>query len=530
MKRFTNLFLQLDRTTKTNEKVELLKAYFLSAPEEDKIWALALFTGRRPPRPIKSSQVQEWALEQAGIPQWLYRESYSSVGDMAETISLLLPASESTSDKTLSEWFHDFIDLAKKTDDEKKAFLINAWKQLSPYEIFVFNKLMMGSFRIGVSQTLVIRAVSEATDQEAAVVTHRVMGNWDPQVTTFKELIHAENLADQHSKPYPFYLAYAIEDDLDELGQPNEWFAEWKWDGIRAQIIYRNKELYIWSRGEELVTGKFPELHAFADFLPDGTVLDGEILCFTDERPLPFNVLQTRIGRKNVTKKILQEAPVALIAYDLLELNGTDIRKQPQEYRRQALEDLYKSTTAFPAFRLSRLLDFQAWNDLKSLHKQSRENIAEGFMIKRKAAAYQTGRKKGDWWKWKVDPLSVDAVLIYAQKGSGRRAELYTDYTFAVWDQGKLIPFAKAYSGLTDAEIRRVDHFVKNNTIEKFGPVRTVKPKLVFEIGFEGINASTRHKSGIAVRFPRMLRWREDKPAEEADTLDNLRQILSQYR
>jgi DNA ligase-1 len=530
MKRFTNLFLQLDRTNKTNEKVELLKAYFLSASEEDKIWALALFTGRRPPRPIKSSQVQEWALEQAGIPLWLYRESYSSVGDMAETISLLLPVSASTSEKTLSEWFRDLAAIAKSTDEEKKEFLINAWKQLSPYEIFVFNKLMMGSFRIGVSQTLVIRAVSEVAGQEAAVSTHRVMGHWDPFTITFKELIHSENLSDQHSKPYPFYLAYAIEGELEDLGQPAEWFAEWKWDGIRAQVIYRNKELYIWSRGEELVTDKFPELHAFAEFLPDGTVLDGEILCFADEKPLPFNVLQTRIGRKNVTKKILQEAPVAFIAYDLLELNKADIRKTSQESRRTALEKLHKQALDHNFFRLSRLIDFKTWDDLKNLHKLSRENVAEGFMIKRKAAAYQTGRKKGDWWKWKVDPLSIDAVLIYAQKGSGRRAELYTDYTFAVWDDGKLIPFAKAYSGLTDAEIRRVDYFVKHNTLEKFGPVRTVKPTLVFEIGFEGINVSTRHKSGIAVRFPRMLRWREDKPVEEADTLDNLKQILEQYK
>jgi DNA ligase 1 len=530
MKRLTNLFLHLDRTNKTNEKVELLKAYFLSAPEEDKIWALALFTGRRPPRPIKSSQVQAWALELTGITEWLYRESYSSVGDMAETISLLLPVAASTSEKTLSEWFRDLAAITKATDEEKKEFLIKAWKQLSPYEIFVFNKLMMGSFRIGVSQTLVVRAVSEVAGQEAAVITHRVMGHWDPKTITFKELIHSENLSDQHSKPYPFYLAYAIEGELEDLGQPDEWFAEWKWDGIRAQIIYRNTELYIWSRGEELVTDKFPELHAFAEFLPDGTVLDGEILCFADEKPLPFNVLQTRIGRKNVTRKILHEAPVAFIAYDLLELGKADIRKQPQESRRAALEKIHQQFPKYDFFKSSRLIDFKQWDDLKNLHKLSRENAAEGFMIKRKAATYQTGRKKGDWWKWKVDPLSIDAVLIYAQKGSGRRAELYTDYTFAVWDNGKLIPFAKAYSGLTDAEIRRVDYFVKNNTLEKFGPVRTVKPKLVFEIGFEGINASTRHKSGIAVRFPRMLRWREDKPVEEADTLDTLKQILEQYK
>jgi len=530
MKRFTNLFLQLDRTNKTNEKVELLKSYFLTAPEEDKIWALALFTGRRPPRNIKSAQLQEWVLERTNIPLWLYRESYNSVGDMAETISLLLPPGTSTSEKSLSEWFHTLASLNKSSDADKKNFILQAWDQLSPYEIFVFNKLMMGSFRIGVSQTLVVRAVSEAVELEAAVITHRVMGHWDPFTITFKDLIHSENSGDQFSRPYPFYLAYAMEGALDDLGDPNEWFAEWKWDGIRAQIIYRNNELYIWSRGEELVTDKFPELAIFSTLLPSGTVLDGEILCFADQKPLPFNVLQTRIGRKNITKKILQEAPVAFIAYDILEVDSNDIRNQSQQKRREQLEKLFSNADSNKVFQLSKLLNHTSWDDLNKLHPLSRDNVAEGFMIKRKEARYQTGRKKGDWWKWKIDPLSIDAVLIYAQKGHGRRTELYTDYTFAVWDKDKLVPFAKAYSGLTDEEIRQVDYFVKNNTLEKFGPVRTVKPKLVFEIGFEGINESSRHKSGIAVRFPRILRWRKDKLLEEADTLANLRDILHSYK
>ncbi|NOT76045.1 MAG: ATP-dependent DNA ligase [Cyclobacteriaceae bacterium] len=530
MKKFANLFQQIDRTTKTNEKVELLKAYFLSASDEDKIWALALFTGRRPSTNIKSGQLTEWALEMAGIPLWLYRESYNSVGDMAETISLLLPVSTSSSSKSLNDWFQDLAKLKGTSDELKKEFITNAWRQLSPFEIFVFNKLMMGSFRIGVSQTLVIRAVSEATNQEASVVTHRVMGHWDPFRITYKELIQSENPGDQYSRPYPFYLAYAIENTLEDLGEPGDWFAEWKWDGIRAQIIFRNNELYIWSRGEELVTDKFPELSIFSDLIPEGTVLDGEILCFANDKPLPFNVLQTRIGRKNITKKILQEAPVAFIAYDILEFNGKDIRNQSQSQRRDVLERVFNSSRVNSVFRLSSLLPHETWEDLNKLHLLARENVAEGFMIKRKEATYQTGRKKGDWWKWKIDPLSIDAVLIYAQKGHGRRAELYTDYTFAVWDKEKLVPFAKAYSGLTDAEIREVDRFVKQNTLEKFGPVRTVKPQLVFEIGFEGINESSRHKSGIAVRFPRMLRWRKDKPVEEADTLENLKSILETYR
>jgi DNA ligase-1 len=530
MKRFTNLFLELDRTNKTNDKLALLKAYFLSAPDEDKIWALALFTGRRPPRKIKTTQIQEWAIEQAGIPMWLFRESYHSVGDLSETISLVLPANFSSSEKSLSDWFTYFAQLKNANDEEKKELIIQAWKQLSTYEIFVFNKLLMGSFRIGVSQTLIIRAIGEITGLTAAVISHRVMGQWDPYTSSYQELIHAENTADTTSKPYPFYLAYGLESELEALGQPEEWFVEWKWDGIRSQIIVRNNEIYIWSRGEELVTEKFPELEILKTHLPSGTVLDGEIVCFAKEKPLPFNILQTRIGRKNITKKILSEAPAVFIAYDVMEYEGQDVRSKLQEERRKILTSIFEKTDFKERFKLSPLLSFQKWEDLRLLHTQSREQAAEGFMIKRKKAPYQTGRKKGDWWKWKVDPLSVDAVLVYAQKGHGKRAELYTDYTFALWEEGKLIPFAKAYSGLTDAEIKEVDRYIKQNTLEKFGPVRTVKPMLVFEIGFEGINLSSRHKSGIAVRFPRILNWRKDKKLEEADTLENLRAILAQYK
>jgi len=530
MKRFTELFLQLDRTNKTNEKVELLKAYFLSAPDEDKIWALALFTGRRPPRRIKTSQIQEWAMEQAGIPEWLFRESYHSVGDLGETISLILPASSSSSEYSLSGWFNYLSQMNDADDEKKKELITEAWKQLSPYETFVFNKLLMGSFRIGVSQTLVIRAIGEVTDQPASVISHRVMGQWDPFTTTFRDLIHTENISDQLSKPYPFYLAYALEGEPEDLGDPDDWQVEWKWDGIRSQIIFRDGELYIWSRGEELVTEKFPELHVLAGFLPPGTVLDGELVCFGIDKPLPFNVLQTRIGRKNLSKKILAEAPVAFIGYDIMEYAGEDVRTQTQQQRRELLEKIYEQAGGTPVFRLSPTVQFSEWDELKALHLRSREFAAEGFMMKRRSARYLTGRKKGDWWKWKVDPLSIDAVLVYAQKGSGRRAELYTDYTFAVWNGDQLISFAKAYSGLTDAEIREVDKYVRQNTLEKFGPVRTVVPNLVFEIGFEGINASSRHKSGIAVRFPRILRWRKDKTVNEADTLENLKKILEHYQ
>ncbi len=355
------------------------------------------------------------------------------------------------------------------------------------------------------------------------------MGSWEPYTTSYKELIHSDNAADEYSKPYPFYLSHAIQGTVDVLGPHHEWFAEWKWDGIRSQIIYRDSEIYIWSRGEELITDKFPELLILKDHLSDGTVLDGELICFGETKPLSFNVLQTRIGRKNLTKKILEEAPAVFIAYDIMEFGGKDLRDEEQQIRRNILENIVNSANAPAVFKLSPLLEFNNWQELKDLHLRAREFAAEGFMLKHKESKYLAGRRKGHWWKWKTDPLSIDAVLVYAQKGSGRRAELYTDYTFAVWDGEKLVPFAKAYSGLTDKELGKVDYFIKRNTLEKFGPVRTVKPELVFEIGFEGINASTRHKSGIAVRFPRILRWRLDKTVKEADTIENLRALLNQF-
>jgi DNA ligase-1 len=531
MKLFAQLFLDLDRTNKTNDKVELLKNYFLTASGADKIWAMALFTGRRPSFKVNSTQVQQWASAEAGIPDWLFRESYNNVGDLGETISLILPEyGPASSEKSLSEWFEYLGLLPKLNEEEKRKHILNAWKQLNRFETFVFNKLLMGSFRIGVSQTLVVRALAEATNIESSVIAHRLMGKWDPEKTEFDKLIFDENKNDTASRPYPFYLAYPIEGHVSELGAPQDWLVEWKWDGIRSQIIFRNNELFIWTRGEDLATEKFPELHALKDFLPDGTVLDGEIVAYRNDKPLPFNILQTRIGRKNLSKKILGEAPIAFISYDLLENNGDDIRQVQQHERRARLEQLHEMVKLPGIFHLSPPIYFSAWEELEQLHKFSRQNAAEGFMIKRKNGTYQVGRKKGDWWKWKVNPLSVDAVLIYAQKGHGRRTELYTDYTFAVWDENKkLVPFAKAYSGLTDNEISEVDRFVKQHTLEKFGPVRTVTPELVFEIGFEGINASTRHKSGIAVRFPRILRWRKDKQAEEADTLVNLKKILEAY-
>jgi DNA ligase-1 len=538
MKAFAQLFLSLDETNKTNEKIRVLKDYFNSVPDTDKMHMLALFTGRKPKRYINSTQIRTWAMEASNIPPWLFAESYQVVGDLAETMALLMPQKDSTNEKNLTQWVAELNNLGQKTEEERKLWLMDSWATLDTQERFVFNKLLTGSFRVGVSQNLVIKALADITKLDAATLTHRIMGNWMPETYTYDDLVQESDASDDISRPYPFFLAYPIQETSDKnksaeeikgaLGDANQWQAEWKWDGIRAQMIKRGGQIFIWSRGEDLATEKFPELHPFLNALPDGTVLDGEILSFQNGLPMPFNVLQTRIGRKNLSKKILEESPVAVIAYDCLEFNGEDIRSKTQSERREILESLQAATTYPEIFRLSAMITFDSWEQLAEIREQSRAMIAEGIMLKRKSATYQVGRRRGDWWKWKIDPLSVDAVMIYAQKGHGRRADLYTDYTFAVWDGDKLVPFAKAYSGLTDAEINKVDYFIKRNTLEKFGPVRTVKPELVFEIGFEGINRSTRHKSGIALRFPRILRWRHDKPKEEADTLDSLRALLGE--
>jgi DNA ligase-1 len=538
MKAFAQLFLALDETNKTNEKVKVLKAYFTQVSDFDKMHMLALFTGRRPKRQINATLIRTWAVDASNIPAWLFEESYHVVGDLAETMSLLMPDSTTGSSKTLTEWITEINSLSGKEDSEKKLWLMDSWGMLDRQERFVFNKLLTGSFRVGVSQNLVIKALAEITGLDAPALTHRIMGSWMPGDYTYEQLIREQNAADHLSRPYPFFLAYPIQETSEKrksavdmantLGEPDAWQAEWKWDGIRAQMIKRAGNIFIWSRGEDLATEKFPELHPFLNALPDGTVLDGEIISFKDGMPLPFNVLQTRIGRKNLSKKILADSPIVTIAYDCLEYAGEDIRYKPQSERRELLEKLQGVTPFNDVFRISPLIKFSTWEQLEYTREQSRSMNAEGLMLKRKSAAYQVGRRRGDWWKWKIDPLSVDAVMIYAQKGHGRRAGLYTDYTFAVWDGDKLVPFAKAYSGLTDAEINKVDYFIKRNTLEKFGPVRTVKPELVFEIGFEGINRSNRHKSGIALRFPRILRWRHDKPKEEADTLEALKALLGE--
>jgi len=552
MRAFAQLYLRLDATTSSNAKLEALRDYFAAAPAEDAAWAVYFLSGGRPRQLVPTRVLRELATALAGLPDWLFEESYQAVGDLAETISLLLPENQHGSDDGLAHWVEGhLLPLRGLPAEEVQQRLPPLWAQLDRPSLMLCLKLITGSFRVGVSKLLVTRALAQLAGLDAKRVAQRMVGYTDishrPTAGSYQKLIAAES-ADEHSQrggqPYPFFLAHALQapteqfDDL--LGPPSAWQIEWKWDGIRAQVVKRDGQVWVWSRGEELITDRFPELHSLAQSLPDGVVLDGEILVWKPGATAealavqPFALLQQRIGRKTLGKKLLADTPVVLQAYDLLEWQGEDWRNRPQHERRQQLQRLVADYPLAPVL-LSPLLEGQDWQDLAVQREQSRSLGVEGLMLKQRDALYGVGRTKdmGVWWKWKIDPFSVDAVLIYAQRGHGRRASLYSDYTFAVWNappgspERALVPFAKAYSGLSDEEMRKVDAIIRKTTVETFGPVRSVTPTLVFELGFEGIALSKRHKSGIAVRFPRMLRWRQDKPVAEADDLATLQALLA---
>ena len=527
MKRFSKLISDIEITNKTNDKTEALVDYFATAPDKDKLWLIALFTGKRPKRPVKSNLMKQWCMQITNIPEWLFIESYSTVGDLGETIALLLPDPIHIIEKSFSEWMQIIMDLKSKTDAEKEQFVKKIWAGLQAQERLIFNKLIGGSFRIGVSKKTLVNALAKYSGIEANQLMHSIIGNWDMNTISFEELLNGDHINYDNSKPYPFCLAYALEKELTDLGDVKNWQVEYKWDGIRGQIVKRSNEIFIWSRGEELVTEQFPELITAISELDGDFVIDGEILALKDNEVLLFNDLQKRLNRKNVTKKLLEEVPIGFYVYDMMEWENSDIREKPLSYRRALLEDLLnqKRTDTNTLF-LSEIITTETWEDLIPIRAEARAKDSEGLMLKLKDSPYHTGRKKGDWWKWKVDPLTIDAVMIYAQKGSGRRSGHYTDYTFAVKKDDGLVTVAKAYSGLTNDEIVEVSRFVKKNSIEKFGPVRTVKPELVFEIAFEGIALSNRHKSGVALRFPRISRWRKDKPVSEIDTIESVKQLI----
>ncbi|MCF3111280.1 ATP-dependent DNA ligase [Niabella sp. CC-SYL272] len=529
MKDFVTLFQEIDATTKTNAKIAALVSYFQNAAPQDRLWAITLLMGNRPRRPVKTTDLRAWIAALTGLPPWLIEESYYIVGDLAETLALLAGNQENIEAPvlTLTELLQALQQLAGLNPEEQQAFITRFWMDHRGEDNFVFNKLITGNFRMGVSKQLVIKALAQYIGQDEKAIAHRLMGKWDPATETLESLFGEQSTEHKAYLPYPFFLAYPLEGPPEEsLGPITDWYLEKKFDGIRGQIIVRNHQVFVWSRGEELVTDKFPEFDRLKELLPNGTVIDGEVIPWKDGQVLPFVQMQTRIGRKKLTTKHLTEVPLIMICYDLLEYNGEDIRSKTLEERRLLLTSLLALPSVNSVLQLSHLLKFDNWEAAAQFRARARDFFCEGIMIKRISSVYETGRRRGNWWKWKTAPMTVDAVLIYAQSGSGRRSNLFTDYTFAVWDGDQLVPFTKAYSGLTDKEILRLDRWVKTHTIEKFGPVRSVQPQLVFEIAFEGIQESKRHKSGVALRFPRILRWREDKPAAEANTKEDLRALL----
>ena len=557
MRRFAALYEQLDASTATGDKVAALVRYFESAPPADAAWAVYFLAGGKPRQVLPTARLRELACRVAGIDDWLFEESYQAAGDLAETIAHTLPAPTRRGDDGLAHWVEQrLLPLREMPADEQMAQLRLAFDELDSTERFLLVKLIGGGFRVGVSKLLVQRALALHAGLDAKVVAQRMMGYADaratPSAPRYQHLLAADSTAQDAGQPYPFFLAHALQAEPETLGNVADWIVEWKYDGIRAQLVCRAGQVWIWSRGEELMTERFPEINALAQAVPEGTVLDGEVLVWREgeEQPAPFNLLQKRIGRKLLTKKVLADAPVVFVAYDLLESSGQDRRNEPQHQRRARLEALLRDGP----IRLSPQLHASDWPAYAALRAQSRQQGVEGLMLKHRESRYGSGRTKldGQWLKWKIDPLSADGILIYAQAGHGRRAGVYTDYTFAVWSRPpsgpeeaqavldaiarrepaqdgalQLVAFAKAYSGLSDEEFAAVDRVIRAHTLEKFGPVRSVKPSLVFELGFEGINASPRHKSGIAVRFPRMLRLRPDKPLWQADSLESLLRLFA---
>ena len=531
MRRFAQLYAALDDTRATSQKLAAMRRYFESAPPEDATWGLYFLLGNRLKRVIPPSRLRAWIAQATGLPDAVIEESYSHVGDLGETVALLFdreqrePAVEA--DLPLHRCVEGLLALQDADEIVQRDFVLQHWRTLPFLECLLFNKLLTGSLRVGVSSGLAARALAEHAGLDTPRMQARLMGDWKPGIAAYLALLAQDDGEADPSQPYPFCLASPLEGEPVALGEPGEFLVEWKWDGIRGQLIRRGGRTWLWSRGEELLDGRFPEIEAAAASLPDGTVLDGEVLAWNAQGVMPFAVLQKRIGRKTLGKKVLADAPVVFRAYDLVEWQGQDLRTRPLSERRAQLETLLGEPAADAKLQLSDVVRADSWNALAELRETARERGVEGLMLKRLDSPYLSGRKRGAWWKWKIGALTVDTVLLYAQPGHGRRSNLYTDYTLAVRDGEALVPVAKAYSGLTDVELNAMDRWIRAHTLEKFGPVRSVEALQVFEIAFEGIQASTRHKAGVALRFPRIARWRQDKTVADIDTLDDLKKLLT---
>ena len=530
MRRFAALFEALDTSTSTNDKIAAMADYFAAAPAADAAWAVYLLSGRRPRRLIQTRFLREWTAEETGYPLWLVEATYAQVGDLAETVALLLPEpAEPGADARvpLHEWMGLRIPALRALDEDERRARVTGWWQAVPADQrFLLNKLMTGGFRVGVSQRLVVRALARHTGLDRERIAHRLTGQWTPSAGFFERLVSTEDQPVDAGRPYPFFLASPVEDAPASLGDPADWIVEWKWDGIRAQLLRREGQTFVWSRGEEPLDGRFPEIEAAAGALPAGHVLDGEILAWTEGGPLPFSRLQRRIGRLKPGRRILAEAPVVFRAYDLLEADGDDLRARPIEERRERLAALLADAPA--GLQCDTEVVAADWDALDALRGEARERRTEGFVLKRRGSPYRVGRTRGDWWKWKIAPHTLDAVLLYAEPGHGRRSNLLTDYTFGVWDGDTLVPVAKAYSGLVQQEIGELDRWIRRHTRERFGPVRSVEPVHVFELACDGVQRSPRHKAGLTLRFPRIHRWRHDLAAAEADRLADLERLVDE--
>ena len=540
LNKFSKLFEDLDSNNSSNKKVNSLTKYFKLNNNLNNILTIYLLIGKKNKRFISGKSLREYYANIYKIPKWLIDECYSKVGDSAEVISLLLQdkllEKNIKDDISLNELINEILPKLKKLDENKKKLYIKSlWEKISKDNQLIFNKILSGTFRIGVSKGLVVKAISNMTGVDESIILHRLMGELEPIEETYMFLINQKlEQKELDYKPYPFQLANTFDERIKETISVDKYQFESKWDGIRSQIIKRSNNISIWTRGEELVNKTFPELIKIISHFKNDFVLDGEILIWDENknRPKNFSLLQKRLGRKSPSLKIQKDLPVVFMAYDILEINGKDIRSKILSERRNILEKSFSNLISedksiIGKIKITKLHQISNWIDLEEVKNSARKSNTEGLVIKDKQSEYVPGRKKGNWWKYKIDPMQLDGVLIYARPGSGKRADLYTDYSFGIWEDNKLVKFANAYSGLNNEEIRELDKWIRRNTLEKFGPVRSVKPELVFEISFDNIQISKRHKSGIALRFPRITKWRRDKNIMEADNLENALKMIS---
>jgi len=518
MRLFGQLLQACLQEPKTLQKISLLSDYFNEESPENMPMALHFLMGENMGRFCSGRQLREWAAQLLGLPDWLVDESYEALGDNSETISLLFPNKPSSLAHDLKAVCERIQQLKSEPIDVKKDWIIDVWSKSSRDDIYTFNKLLGGGIRIGASKKNVLKALSRTVHLDVDILEQRLLGTWEPTKIAYDALVNPDDIAGKGTCPYPFFLASPIQDVDATLMPFSDWQIEPKWDGIRAQLVHRQEGTQLWSRGNDLISDQFPDILDSASELPYG-VYDGEVLAWGADGPQPFADLQKRLNRKKVTRQLLASIPCIMMLYDCLEFEGVDVREQALHERCKKIRDLR------PPFYTSNPLTLNGVSALNDYVKNARNNRVEGVIIKRLSSAYKSGRVRGDWWKLKVDPLLLDVVIMYAQKGKGIRSGLFTDYTFGVWDNNQLVPIGKAYSGLTNDEIKQVHQILNNHLTDRFGPVRGVSPCVVLEVAFDSIQESPRHKSGLALRFPRINRLRLDKPVEEANSLEDARAL-----